>query len=157
MDIHLGTIQNPDRQYFHINLKIGQCQFPNLPFQVDINLKKHYYFTIIFTAVSSLCSLTDQTGQPPRCLFVCFRIQSPSAGIIGSQGKFQGLCCMYPPFYLSQVRMVSRNLCKTSGLIYGNQQLMSASRHWASKLVVEPCWTHTAHTHMVWWVSGYRK
>ena len=24
------------------------------------------------------------------CLFVCFRIRSPGAGIIGSQGEFQG-------------------------------------------------------------------
>ena len=34
--------------------------------------------------------------------------------------------------------MVSRSLCKTSGLIFCNQQLMPATRQWSSKLVVEP-------------------
>ena len=33
-------------------------------------------------------------GLPCPVMFVCFRIRSPSAGIIGSRGEFQGLCIL---------------------------------------------------------------
>ena len=69
-------------------------------------------------------------------LFYISLVRSPKWKCL--KGKSRGSAFISTVFYLSQVRMVSRSLCKTSGLIFCNQQLMPANRQWSSKLVVEP-------------------